>query len=303
MVGRVIRIIEQLAVGTSSPTLADLARSTGLPKSSLHRLLAVLAVHGVVIRHGSTYRLGDRLVEWIPSRDTRSTSTLRRLLMPHLTDLYRRTGMIVGLAALALPDVIVIETIYGHQQLGVALRLPERAPAHRTAAGKLLLALRPGLLSDDQRSDWSTTGAPTDRTVPDQELAAIRATGIAAGRGEPVPGMTTIAVPVSGRDGQPVAALMVCGPDRPAELAQATKQLRHAAYAASLTVRGANSQPIVNSRPVATSAPVAKSRPVATNGPAAYSGPAEPATGGCVPATARALRCSIHEREIPDISV
>jgi IclR family transcriptional regulator, acetate operon repressor len=235
MVSRVIQIIEQLAVSESSASLADLTRSTGLPKSTLHRLLATLADNGAVAKTGTTYRLGDRLVELIPSRNIRSASALRRLLVPHLTDLHRATGMIVGLVALSAPEVIVIEIIYGNQHRSAALRIPERAPADRTAAGKLLLALRPELPCG-YSPEWSAADGASSRLL-DEELAGIRVAGIAVGRGEHVPGMSTIAAPIAGRNGKSVAALMICGPDHDAELARATRHLRQAAHCASLTIR------------------------------------------------------------------
>lgn len=240
MVSRVIRIIEHLAQSWRNPTLADLARSTGLPKSSLHRILSMLAENGAVTRHGETYRLGDRLTSLIPMRGTGSAAELRRLLMPFLTDLYRRTGLIVGLAVLAMPDVVSLETIYGHQHHAAAMPLPERAPAHRTAAGILLLGLRP-----ERLPEYEGYGDQERYAIGDQErfhrtLARVRASGVATTtRREAGIAMATAAVAVTDCNRQPAAALTVSGPGGTDDLRPATRELRQVAYAASVCVRQA----------------------------------------------------------------
>ena len=136
------RAVDLLAAFTHGPgsvlTLAELARRTGLPKPTLHRLLAALEVQGLVDRTASGYQLGIRLFELgehVPRKHK-----LREAALPFMQDLFEASHDTVHLAVLDGTDVVYLERIHGHRALNVASRVGGRLPAHCTGVGKALLA-------------------------------------------------------------------------------------------------------------------------------------------------------------------
>src|SRR5690349_2997665 len=71
--------------------VSELARRTGLTKSTAFRLLGVLLRNGVVERVGSNYRLGPTLHELGGNIYSPAYERLGSLLTPFLADMYEQT--------------------------------------------------------------------------------------------------------------------------------------------------------------------------------------------------------------------
>ena len=63
LIGRAFAVLAAFDDQRLSVSLGDLARRTGLPKGSLHRLCAQLVQQGAIERTAHGYRLGFRLFE------------------------------------------------------------------------------------------------------------------------------------------------------------------------------------------------------------------------------------------------
>ena len=64
VVGRAVRVLEAFSPAAAVLTLTDISRHTGLPLTTVHRLVGELASHGVLEREASGgYRIGLRLWE------------------------------------------------------------------------------------------------------------------------------------------------------------------------------------------------------------------------------------------------
>src|SRR5947209_16205774 len=63
--------------------LSEVARITGLPKSTVHRLLGMLTNLRLADRHGSGYRLGPRMMSLVQHASGGYASALRDFLLPH----------------------------------------------------------------------------------------------------------------------------------------------------------------------------------------------------------------------------
>lgn len=193
--------------GPGQLTLAQIARRTGVPRSSVHRMLERLVQLGWLIRSGQQYRLGLRLFE-LGSLAVQQ-DRLHCVALPHLRELRRVTGHTVHLAVLDGDDVIYLDKLDGRYTMNIDTRPGVRRPAGRTSVGKVLLAhLAGGEPSLRQVSDNHTT------TVDGQlrrEQAEIRLRGIAFDRQESVPGVGCVGAAVGVKD-DVVAAVSVCGP-------------------------------------------------------------------------------------------
>lgn len=114
-VDKALTLLKQLAEHDREIGVSELARHTGLTKSTAFRLLGILQRNDLVERVGSNYRLGTQLFD-LGTRVYGPTSLLlRERLLPHLADLYELTHETVHLAVLHDTDIVYINKIHGHR--------------------------------------------------------------------------------------------------------------------------------------------------------------------------------------------
>jgi DNA-binding IclR family transcriptional regulator len=211
--------------GSDELSLAELARRSGLPKTTAHRLVGLLVSEQILERRGNDYRLGLRLFELgelVPRK-----RSLREAALPFLQDLFEATHETIHLAVLDGTDVVYLERISGHRKVKAPSAVGGRFPAHATGVGKALLAFTPDaartvLARPLLRVTPYTITAPN---VLADELRRIAAAGVAFDREESTPGVSCVAAPVLvGHEA--VAALSVTGPSarmQPETLAPAVR--------------------------------------------------------------------------------
>ncbi len=206
IVGRAFSILTSFR---QTPVLgvSELARMTGIPRSSVHRLANQLVDEGALSRVGTKFRVGATLFELgqlhYPQR-------LRTILQPLLDDLQRMTGNDVALMELVGLDVIVVAVSNSRRSRATIGHLGQRLAAHRLAGGLLLLAEE----SDEARElllSSSRLSALERRRLP-QRLKAAKAAGFVLDHGEAEAGRSSIAIPVLNRHRRVLGALMVSGP-------------------------------------------------------------------------------------------
>ena len=134
---RAFAVLRALATGPAGVT--DLADRTGLPKSTVSRLLAALEQEGAVAQDGSGghYRLGPTLADLAPAAPGVDVAALAR---PHLIELTRVTGETSGLAVLEGAEVVYLDHIDSTEAVTVRDWTGERVPAHLVPSGLALLA-------------------------------------------------------------------------------------------------------------------------------------------------------------------
>ncbi|MGQ4618839.1 IclR family transcriptional regulator domain-containing protein [Nocardia sp. R7R-8] len=205
-----IALAEQASTGVG---VSELARRTGLSKSTAFRVLGLLERNGVVERVGTAYRLGARLHQLGRAVYSPEHERLRDLLLPFLTDLYELTRHTVHLGVLHGTDVVYLAKLYGHHTTAAPSRIGGRLPAHSTAIGKILLAYQPTAahFALPEPLPALTTHTITDPKYLIEELAATRRTGLAIDRQESRIGLTCLAGPILDRRGRAVAAFSVSG--------------------------------------------------------------------------------------------
>ncbi|WP_300679707.1 IclR family transcriptional regulator [Nocardioides sp.] len=227
-----------VAFGDQSATgvgVSELARRAQLSKSTAFRVLQMLERNGVVERLGTSYRLGTRLAELGRSVYAADHDRLRDQLTPFVTDLYEATHETVHLAALHGTDVVYLTKLFGHRHVKSPTRVGGRVPAYATAVGKALLAFDPhGLeLTLARQIVRFTTATVPDHDRLQEQLIAVRSTGIAREDEEVVPGLACLAAPVFGPNGIAVAAISVSVPAGRLDQARLEPLLRQIASSAS----------------------------------------------------------------------
>jgi DNA-binding IclR family transcriptional regulator len=209
--GRVSALLDAFD-GGNRLTLAQIARRTGLPRSSTHRMLDQLVRLQWLRRTGHEYELGTKLIEL--GHRAVYQNRVYRAAAPFLWDLHRATGMVVHLAILDGADVVYLEKVAGRMGLSIPTQVGSRQPAHCTGVGKAILAYSPvdqlaGL--EDVELIRKTNYSITDSAELRVALSEIRTRGVAFDREECAPGFGCVAAPVGPID-EPVAAVSVCGP-------------------------------------------------------------------------------------------
>lgn len=231
VVDRISAILESFK-GAGPLTLAEVTFRTGLPRSTVHRLLEQLVITQLIAREDHRYELGTRSYEigqWAIHQNL-----LRSCALPVLNQLARTSGLTVHLAVLDRTDAFYLERIPGRKILALPTRVGSRIPTHLTAVGKVMLAnLDPERMrlatSTPLRQSTQFSIATHDQL--DKELERVRNHGAAMDREEFALGIACVAASIGPRDNQygNRAAVAVCGPVDAIKLNQLTPRVRMAA--------------------------------------------------------------------------
>lgn len=232
--------------------VSELARRTGLTKSTAFRLLSILERNGMVERLGKDYQLARSVYDLGARVHGPRQAWVADTLTPFVAELYERTHATVHLAVLHGTDVVYLAKLHGHRAVSAPSRVGSTAPAHCTGVGKALLAHSPDTVETLTRVGLARL---TEHSIATPEalhraLGAIRANGVAHDHGEASPGLRCVAAPVLGIDNRPVAALSIAGDGSRFDPALYTDRLRRVAYAASISVKRAQARSVSVPAPV-----------------------------------------------------
>ncbi|TCP53534.1 IclR family transcriptional regulator [Tamaricihabitans halophyticus] len=236
--GRVALLLGAFSAGDHALGVSELARRTGLPKSSVHRLTEQLLTHGFLERTENGLLLGFKLFE-IGQLAVRQRG-LVDLARPHLADLRAASQNTVHLAVLEGTEVVYLDVLPWRDGPRLPSRIGGRFPAHATAVGKALLAyasselvdavLRPGL---SRVSERTITSAAVFR----KQLRRAREEGMAYEREESGAGVVCAASPILDHAGQAIAAISVSGWSNRVRLNHVAPAVRTTALALSRALR------------------------------------------------------------------
>ena len=209
---RAFLLLELMAEDGGEVALSRLAVDSGLPLSTIHRLVRTLVARGYVRQLPSRrYVLGPRLIHLGES----SSRTLGSWARPHLSDLVDATGETANLAMLDGDRVVYVAQVPSRHSMRMFTEVGRRVHLHCTGVGKALLSQLPPTTARDL---LERGGMPsrTTRTVTDVDellglLPGIAAQGYALDDGEQETGVRCVAVPVPGGPAQ--TAISVSGPE------------------------------------------------------------------------------------------
>lgn len=191
-------------------TVAALAASHGLPKSTVSRVLSALERNNLVRRHpDGGFQPGEVFVRYAQSG--RGDRDLAVLAKPFLDRLAKQTGETINLGVPAGGMVAQIAQVDSRYLLGGTNWLGRLVPLHCSAQGKVLLAYGSAELPPG-RLDRLTPVTVTSREKLLADLAEVRGDGYCVTDAELEPGLVAVAAPVRAEPGGVVAALAVSGP-------------------------------------------------------------------------------------------
>jgi DNA-binding IclR family transcriptional regulator len=216
MVGKALHLLTVLGRHSEGAPLSQLARETGYPLSTTHRLLASLIRDDFaeLDAEAKRYRLGIRLYQL----GTRVSSSLGYggVALPVLERLSEVTTEASLLSVRDGHHQLYVHHVEARHQVGVKGEPGGLGPLHCTSIGKVLIAFadtatRQQLL-DELPLERFTERTTTDRERFRAEIAQVRSKGFAISDGEHEEGIRAIAVPVLGTSGTVVAGVAVACP-------------------------------------------------------------------------------------------
>ena len=209
-ISRAFEVLEALA--EHGPMgLSRLSVHTGLPLTTVHRLIGALTALGYVRSgEGKEYSLAPRLIQL----GERASTMVSRWAIPHLTSLVDELGETANLAMLDGDRIVYVAQVPSRHSMRMFTEVGRSVDPHCTAVGKALLARLP---ETDVLALVGRTGLPahTEHTITtpeglDAALAGVRADGFAVDDGEQAIGVRCVAVALD--DAPLPLALSVSGP-------------------------------------------------------------------------------------------
>lgn len=202
---KAFNVLDSFSHGHRVMTLSEIARQSGLPKSTTHRILMMLIEVQAVERVEHGYKIGLRMF-------TRGAlcadASLRDVALPHLERLRRLTRQTVHLAVLQDADVVYLEKLPSLVSPRTPALVGGRLKAHLTGVGKVLLAFSdlpvPANIPLTSQTP-SAFGAPKPLR---HYLETVQRTGIAGDREQAARGLACVAAPVM-VGGRAIAAISV----------------------------------------------------------------------------------------------
>ena len=243
---RAVQLLELLGNDPrGEAVLGRLGRDSGLPASTVHRLLKALQAVGFVNQDGVSgrYRLGPRLLQLGLRASNRIE--VRAVARPYMEELTARTLETTYLSIVDDLYGVIIEKVESPQNIRLFEPLGARIPLNRGASRKVLLAHLPDDVVDRLKSAGllvaTTPSTVTDTDVLRRQLATIRARGYAHTSSENTPGSGALAVPLRDWNNKVVAGLSIAGPY--GRFKRRLPELRELLVAAGEAISGALGRP------------------------------------------------------------
>ncbi|PJI86168.1 IclR family transcriptional regulator [Yoonia maricola] len=230
VISRATDILRVLGRETSGLSLGQIANQVELPRSTVQRIVAALALEGFIsIEKGNA---GIRLGPEIQSLAQASAAAIRDRLRPLMKQISELTGETVDLAVLEGHRMRFIDQIVGSQRLRTVSSIGETFPLTTTANGKAALACLDPVEADKLIiAEFEERPALAPR-LPDffAEIEAIRSGALARDINEHTEGVSALGFAIS-EPGSDVYAISIPVPSsrferKAAELATSLEAFR-----------------------------------------------------------------------------
>ena len=210
---RAIKLLKLFTIERSEMSLAELSKSSGLNKTTTHRLLRALQSEGLIDRNSQSarYSLGASLMAL--GVLALASSDLRRRVRPLLNSLAQQTGETATLEVPIEDSMLILDEVTGRHVVGAGGNVGTRWPLHATSTGKAVMAFE-----DNGMERLSTTlQALTRKTLVNRdsfqpEMIDIRRRGYAIQVDELEDGFSGVATVIRSALGDVQGALSICGP-------------------------------------------------------------------------------------------
>ena len=210
---RAIDVLEILATSEGEVSLHELSSKTGIPKSTLFRILFTLEKRKFIEQDYERKKFGLGLKLWELGNIKIEKSELSATAVKYMKRLSDKVNENVFLGVLDQSDVIYLQKVESSARVKTVTKLGRRAPAYCTATGQAILAFctkeqieEKFPLPDLMRYSKNTI-ISRDKLL--KKLETIREDGYAIADGEFNPELLCISVPIRDFSKEVVAALTI----------------------------------------------------------------------------------------------
>lgn len=212
VLGRACDVLDCFTESAPRLGVGDIRDRTGLPATTVARIVATLLQEGLLVREGDAYRVGLRVLVW--SAPARSGSSLLGIARPFVEQVRDTTGESAGLYVRQDATRVLVESAPSNHSVIYRGYVGQILPLHAGAPGKCFLAYDEDALSAAKEAGLEKyTDSTVDSTAElDKQLDEVRERGWAYTEGEREVGLNSVAAPVLGYGGRPEAVLAIGGP-------------------------------------------------------------------------------------------
>ncbi|MEC5341229.1 helix-turn-helix domain-containing protein [Brenneria populi] len=223
VIDRAIALLRTLSGLRYGASALELARLTGLDRTTIHRLLKTLRHWNLVESQSGSYRIGPESL--IYSSAYLNRLNLRKIALPYIIELQRTIGDRQAIVSLSVPvadQVVLIERMWTPTTpLNAIVDLADQFPIDGSPSGRAVLA------TYDAAAAADILGA--ERYAEAQPLLEQirRQQHFSFGRSEFKPGLSAAAFPIRAESGIAVGAVVVAGLDMEEEISPTSPLAGH----------------------------------------------------------------------------
>jgi IclR family transcriptional regulator, KDG regulon repressor len=212
---RGLRLLSLFATTEKGLSASEIAKLSALPASTVHRFLANLESAGFLnCDANGAYQLGIACVSL--GQAARGQLDIRRVSLPYLQELNRRTRETVHLTVRHALSAVYVEKLDSPEPLRIHSRIGASVPLYCTAVGKVLLAHMPETelekILDQLEIKRLTANTVGNLQELQTQLQRVRKNGYACDLEEHEAHIRCIAAPIWDHAGSVNASLSVTGP-------------------------------------------------------------------------------------------
>lgn len=211
---RALDILEVIGNSQISLSIKKITEETGLPKSTVYRLLSNLESRNYAFcDHNGNYRLGHQLL--MMSQWAEKDFEIKRLARSFLEALNEFTKETVHLAILQKNRVLYVDTVESLYSSRLVVKLGTTNAVHCTALGKVLLSRHKDAeilqILEEEGMDKRTEYTLTKPLSYLSEMEVVRKAGYALDQQECEMEGRCIGAPIYDKTGKVVAAISISG--------------------------------------------------------------------------------------------
>jgi DNA-binding IclR family transcriptional regulator len=212
VLGKISSILDAFSLSRPVLSLADIREATGMPTSTVQRLVANLMSQGFLDREEDAYRIGMRMAYWAAPA-TRGMEVID-VISPLLKTLRDTTGETACFFKTEQHYRVCVAMADTRHALRREMHLGKVLPLHAGSAGRVLLAWDPELLEAVLRDPLVPITESTITSTEDLATAVkkTRTDGFAITVGEREDGASGLSAPVFDSAAGLVGAVTISGP-------------------------------------------------------------------------------------------
>lgn len=212
VLAKITEILNAFTLARPAMTLGEIQQATGLPTSTVQRLVSNMVAQGMLDRIGDQIRIGIRMSYWAAT--ARKDVDVLAVVNPVLKEVRDKTGETACFFTVEQNFRVCVAVAETHHALRRDMYVGKVIPLHVGSASRVLLAWNPDLAKRILNAPLEpmTEGTVTSADELAALIAAARSDGYAITAGEREDSASGLSAPVFDSAGDILGALTVSGP-------------------------------------------------------------------------------------------